>query len=130
MCHALIAPARSETWMTCSTPPGTISQSSRWTSVVMPLAVTMLRTSRSCTPSMRSIETTQSGDTCGLSFTADRMLDAGAAVAGPAVFGSFMVVCSVVASNFLPHARVLADSLAEWHPEARLDLFVTDECNG
>ena len=37
-----------------------------------------------------------------------------------------VLFCSIVASNFLAHARVLADSLRRTHPEARLELFVVD----
>ena len=37
-----------------------------------------------------------------------------------------VLFCSIVASNFLAHARVLADSLRRAHPEARLELFVVD----
>jgi hypothetical protein len=38
-----------------------------------------------------------------------------------------MIFCSAVARNFLPHAQVLAQSLAAHHPGARLELFVVDE---
>lgn len=38
-----------------------------------------------------------------------------------------MLFCSIVASNFLAHARVLAESLSRHHPEAELDLLVVDE---
>jgi hypothetical protein len=38
-----------------------------------------------------------------------------------------MLFRSIVASNFLPHAHVLADSLCRHHPGARVELFVVDE---
>lgn len=34
--------------------------------------------------------------------------------------------CSIIGQNFLPHARVLALSLAEHHPDCRLDLLIVD----
>ena len=37
-----------------------------------------------------------------------------------------MLFCSIVATNFLPHARVLADSLRRHHPGSQLELFVVD----
>jgi hypothetical protein len=41
-----------------------------------------------------------------------------------------MVFCSVVTRNFLPHARVLADTLAEHHRGSRLQLLVVDDLEG
>jgi hypothetical protein len=38
-----------------------------------------------------------------------------------------MLFCSVVARNFLPHARVLAQTIAEHHPGARLRVLVVDD---
>jgi len=40
--------------------------------------------------------------------------------------GSSMIFCSVVAQNCLLQARILAESLAEYHPHAKLELFVAD----
>jgi hypothetical protein len=37
-----------------------------------------------------------------------------------------MMFCSVIAQNFLPHARVLAESLAEHHPDFAFDVLVVD----
>ena len=37
-----------------------------------------------------------------------------------------MLFCTVIAQNFVPHARVLAESLAEHHPGCRLDVLVLD----
>jgi hypothetical protein len=37
-----------------------------------------------------------------------------------------MMFCSVIAQNFLPHARVLAESLAEHHPDCAFDVLVVD----
>jgi glycosyltransferase involved in cell wall biosynthesis/SAM-dependent methyltransferase len=39
-------------------------------------------------------------------------------------------VCTVIAKNYLPAARVLADSLAEHHPGVRLHVLVIDEWDG
>ena len=41
-----------------------------------------------------------------------------------------MDVCTVIAKNYLPAARVLADSLAEHHPGVRLHVLVIDEWEG
>lgn len=37
-----------------------------------------------------------------------------------------MMFCSVIARNFLPHARVLAESLAQHHPGCAFDVLVVD----
>ena len=41
-----------------------------------------------------------------------------------------MDVCTVIAKNYLPAARVLADSLAEHHPGVTLHVLVIDEWEG
>jgi hypothetical protein len=38
-----------------------------------------------------------------------------------------MLFCSVITQSFLPHARVLAESLAEHHPNCLLEILVVDE---
>jgi hypothetical protein len=37
-----------------------------------------------------------------------------------------MLFCSVIAQNFLPHARVLAESLAQHHPGCAVDVLIVD----
>jgi hypothetical protein len=37
-----------------------------------------------------------------------------------------MIFCSAVTQNFIPHARVLAESLTEHHPHVRLELSIVD----
>lgn len=37
-----------------------------------------------------------------------------------------MMFCSIIAQNFLPHARVLAESLAEHHHDCAFDVLVVD----
>jgi hypothetical protein len=39
---------------------------------------------------------------------------------------SALRICTAIAQNFLPHARVLAESIAEHHPGCRLDVLVVD----
>jgi len=39
-------------------------------------------------------------------------------------------VCTIIAKNYLAHARVLARSLAEHHPEARMHVLVIDDHDG
>ena len=41
-----------------------------------------------------------------------------------------LVVCTVIQANFLPHARVLARSLREHHPELVLHVMLADEFGG
>jgi glycosyltransferase involved in cell wall biosynthesis len=41
-----------------------------------------------------------------------------------------MEICTIIAKNYLAHARVLARSLAERQPDARLSVLVIDEIDG
>jgi hypothetical protein len=38
--------------------------------------------------------------------------------------------CTIITKNYLPQARALAESLALWHPEARLHVLLVDEAEG
>ena len=45
----------------------------------------------------------------------------------PALDSGVVRACTIVARNYLAHARVLADSFLEHHPEGRVDVLVLDD---